>query len=156
MIFYEPKESNVDLKVFSDAFTGHFQVVMSCLEQTDKDLQVACKMTQNLLVELIGAAQMVASQLATTAFSALDKLPTLLWAARGHGNAEAHACTEELHDSLSALRRDTQSVRTDYIELLKRLQYLGHCAQVTVDQTVVQSMGEPVEDATLCLRTPKE
>ena len=141
---YQP--SATDLKVFSEAFVGHLQVVTTCFSQTDRDLLGAAGITQNFVVELIGSAQMVAGKLATTASDALDKLPTLLWAARGHGNAELHECTVELHGSIATMRKEAQSVRADYIDLLKYAQYLGQCTQLTVDQLVMSSLPEPVED----------
>ncbi|CAE7229427.1 unnamed protein product [Symbiodinium sp. KB8] len=139
-------DSTRDLIAFSDTITRHFHVVMSCLAQNDQDLRTGADMVHVLVVGLVGAAQVVASKLSTTAHSALDKLPTLLWAVRGHESADLGPCMLELHESLASLRKEAQGVRTDYIDLLKQVQYLGHCTQVTMDLVIISSLPEPAQD----------
>ena len=46
-------------KAFSDAFTGHLEVVARCLSQADDDLSGAVRWTHKLMVELLGSAQKV-------------------------------------------------------------------------------------------------
>ena len=143
--FYQPKDSTKDLKVFSDAITGHLQIVLSCLAQADQDLLSCAGHTENQVLELVWSAQMVSCKLATTACNALEKLPTLLWAARGHGSTELSDCIVELNGKLGTLRKETQAIRSDYIDLLTQVQYMGHCTQVTVDQAVMRVLPEPSE-----------
>ena len=143
--FYQPKDSTKDLKVFSDAVTGHLQIVLSCLSEADQDLLSCAVQTENQFVSLVCSAQTVACKLAATACNALEKLPTLLWAARGHGSTELSDCIVGLSGDLGTLRKETQGIRSDYIDLLTRVQYMGHCTQVTVDQTVMSLLPEPSE-----------
>ena len=142
---YQATRNARDLKVFSDALAGHLQVVITCLSQTDNDLKGAAITTGTLYVELVSSAQTAAGSLAMTAVCALEKLPTLLWASRGHGR-ELQACVGELHVSMSGLRKQMQTVRCDYIDLLHQIKYLGQCTQVTLDQMAISTMPEPVED----------
>ena len=118
LTFYQPKDSTSDLKKFSDTIMGHLQVVTGCLSQTDVDLLAAAKQTQGLFMALTGSAQAVSSKLSKTAGSALEQLPTLLWAAKGHGGAQLHTSVAEVHDSMADLRKATQDIRNDYIDLL--------------------------------------
>ena len=143
--FYQPKDSTKDLKVFSDAITGHLQIVLSCLSEADQDLLSCAVQTENQFVSLVCSAQTVACKLAATACNALEKLPTLLWAARGHGSTELSDCLVGLSGHLGTLRKETQGIRSDYIDLLTQVQYMGHCTQVTVDQTVMSLLPEPSE-----------
>ncbi|CAE7752010.1 unnamed protein product [Symbiodinium necroappetens] len=143
--FYQPKDSTKDLKVFSDAITGHLQIVLSCLSEADQDLLSCAVQTENQFVSLVCSAQTVACKLAATACNALEKLPTLLWAARGHGSTELSDCIVGLRGNLGTLRKETQGIRSDYIDLLTQVQYMGHCTQVTVDQTVMSLLPEPSE-----------
>ena len=142
---FQATRSARDLKVFSDKMAGHLQVVTTCLAQTDNDLKGAALATETLFVELVNSAQTVAGSLAMTAVSALEKLPTLLWAARSQGR-ELQACVGELHVSMAGLHKQMQAVRRDYIDLLEQVQYVGQCSQVTLDQIAMSSLPEPVED----------
>ena len=105
---YQPKDSMKDLKAFADVFAEHLRIVIGCLSQSDKDLAVAAGVMQNFMVELVGAAQVVLFKLATTACSTLENLPSLLWAARSDQDTQLKASIAEVHDSMAALRKETQ------------------------------------------------
>ncbi|CAE7189115.1 unnamed protein product [Symbiodinium sp. CCMP2456] len=152
---YQPRDSMKDLKVFADSFAGHLRIVMSHLLQTDEDLSTAVVVTHSRLVDLVGSAQTVLWKLSSTACSTFEKLPSLLWASRCGGKEnELDDSISEIHSSMAVLRKETQAIRNDYIELLKQVQYVGHCTQVTMDQAVISSLPEPDEDEHGILECP--
>ncbi|CAE7024158.1 mettl14 [Symbiodinium natans] len=143
-VLYQPDGSSTDLRMFSDAVAGKLQLVEASLSQTDHDLLAAATVSQIFFAELVDSAQRVAGNLSMTATQALEKLPALLWARSA--DAQLVACVVELHDSIALLFEGAKSVRADYIDFLKYMQYLGQCVQITVDQLVMSSLPEPVED----------
>ena len=144
---YQPKDSMKDLKLFADSFADHLRVVMSHLLQTDEDLSTAVVVAHSLLVDLVDSAQTVLWKLSSTACSIFEKLPSLLWASRcGAKQNELEDSISEIHKSMAVLHKETQAIRNDYIDLLKRVQYVGHCTQVTMDHAVISSLPEPDED----------
>ena len=152
---YQPKDSMKDLKVFADSFADHLRVVMKHLLKTDEDLSAAVVVTHRRLVDLVGSAQTVLWKLSRTACSTFEKLPSLLWASRCAGKEnELDDSISEIHSSMAALRKETQAIRNDYIDLLKQVQYVGHCTQVTMDHAVISSLPEPDEDEHGILECP--
>ncbi|CAJ1409648.1 unnamed protein product [Effrenium voratum] len=134
-----------DLKVFSDSFNEPLSVARECMSQVDADLLAALNLTQSQANDLIASAQMVTWKLSATACNSLELLPTLLWAARGHGEErDVVSPVSEVHSSITAMRKEAQTVRTSYIELLNQVRYLGQCTQVTLDQIIIASL--PVGD----------
>ena len=118
----------------------------TCLSQSDRDVLTAAHITQHLFVELIDSAQVISHKLSAIARSALEQLPTLLWLARGHQSDELQICVAELYDGIATLCKDLQTIRTDYIDLLKQVQYVGQCTRVAMDQIVTSSLPAPAED----------
>ncbi|CAE7216191.1 unnamed protein product [Symbiodinium natans] len=151
---YQSKNYLKDLKAFSDSFIAPMNIVCECMNQVDPSLLDALKMTQNQAHELITSAQMVTWKLSATACNSLELLPTLLWAAKGHGDEkDVISPISEVHTSMATTRKDAQTVRTSYIELLNQVRYMGQCTQVTLDQVVILHLPVPCEDESGNLET---
>mmetsp|Transcript_26756 Transcript_26756/g.50316 ORF Transcript_26756/g.50316 Transcript_26756/m.50316 type:complete len:312 (-) Transcript_26756:153-1088(-) len=144
---YQSKNYLKDLKAFSNSFNEPLNIVRECINQVDQDVLGAVKALQNQAHELIMSAQTVTWKLSATACSSLELLPTLLWVARGHGEEkDAVSPISDVHASITNMRKEAQTVRTNYIELLNQVRYLGQCTQVTLDHVIIQALPEPTEN----------
>ncbi|CAE7351233.1 lmbrd2 [Symbiodinium necroappetens] len=143
-----------DLKAFSDSLNQPMNIVRECMSQVDQGLLGALQITQTQAHDLVMAAQMVTWKLSATACNSLELLPTLLWAAKGHGDEkDVVGPISEVHSSIATMRKDAQTVRTSYIELLNQVRYLGQCAQVTLDEVIISWLPAPYEDESGSLET---
>lgn len=151
---YHAKNYLKDLQAFSKAFNDPLSVARECLNQVDKDLSGAMQLTESQAADLIMAAQTVTWKLSATACNSLEVLPTLLWLAKGHGDDKELGPMLEVYKGVATVRKEAQAVRTNYIELLNQVRYLGQCIQVTMDHLVIDQMPAPVEDHSGSLETP--
>ena len=143
-VTYQIKDVVKDVEAFRQIFLSHLQVVTTFLWQVDEDLPTVAKTIQKLFLGFVHSVQMVNLKLSVLACITLEKLPRLLKAAGGQIGTEISSITE-IRNSMAAMRKDTRAIRTDYLDLLGQIRYLGSCVKVTRDEMVISSMSEPVE-----------
>lgn len=144
-----------DLKNFSELFNEPLVIAKQCIREVDLDLYELLQQTELQANDLMVAAQAVTWKLSAMACNSLEVLPTLLWIARGSGEAHELSAVLEVHNSVTAMRKETQVVRTSYIDLLNQVRYLGQCTQITMDQMMIEEMPAPVEDESGSLETKR-
>lgn len=145
---YHAKNYLKDLKAFNESFNEPLAIAKQCMRQVDLDLYEFLQQTELQANDLIVAAQTVTWKLSAMACNSLEVLPTLLWIVRGSGEANDLSAVSEVHNSVTLIRKETQVVRTNYIDLLNQVRYLGQCTEICLDQMIMAEMPAPVEDET--------
>lgn len=150
---YHAKNYLKDLKAFNESFNEPLAIAKQCIRQVDPDLYENLQLTELQANDLIVSAQTVTWKLSGMACNSLEVLPTLLWIARGSGVEKDIGTVSEVQNSVTLMRKETQVVRTSYIDLLNQVRYLGQCTQITLDHLIIAHMPAPVEDESGSLET---
>jgi len=60
---------------------------------------------------------------------------------------ESYRLVVEVHDVLKALHKDSQAIRTVYINLLNKAGYIGQCTEARIDESCMSFLKAPKQDA---------
>ena len=113
---------------FCDGLMAHFEIITSCVVETDEALSATVRLAYRLMMELIGSAHRVSWKLQAVAGNSYDKL-TLSLHEMTRCRAVFQGTMAEINDSMVALGDDIEAVRCKYMDLLEQV---GSCDWVFV------------------------
>jgi len=118
-----------DLKMFSDLLMLRLKFSKEAFEECDEDMAASLGIVEVQAKEMLEKAEVVAKSLAAVdCYAQFQDLPEQVLS--GHPDPESLLCNAEA--SIERLRKEATNVRSEYVQLLRRLDYLAECADVSI------------------------
>jgi hypothetical protein len=137
-----------DLRDFDIAVSQQMDRARHYLHLADVDLAAAMSVASKKLRDLVLQAEGIALALSSTAeYVNLSLLPQLMAAAVQQNSLMFSSILTEAQHAVGDVRRDTHSVRSQYVEMFNFITYLATCTQLASDANFMAVTADGLEDA---------
>lgn len=141
-----------DLDCFNTALAHPLAMAWQSIGKSDQDLRVAMRTTTLRAKELVEQAEEAVVALSATACRIyVTLLPSLKGAVLNSDVASVSINISDSEQALGEVKKKMNTVRGEYVELLKYVRYMSQCTEVSLDLIAITEMtqlglGEQVEE----------